>query len=343
MNEIVQTRKLPTLIPCGEFKKIEFPEDQYLIQGLLPREGFAIIASPSGEKKTWIGLSMADAIARGTDFVGHPEFKTQKGRVLYLDQEMPRALLQGRMKLLDLSDDIIVPEKLDSLDFQKSEDLNWLHMQIQSNAFKVVFIDTLRATAGGLKEDKAEDVRAYMDRFLKFKNMGVCIVFLDHCRKPHPFEGKTPKKEQLLGSQDKVACIESLLMLKSDVGSPEIKIYPQKNRSGIEYKPFSVVMESVLGDQVNENKINLKYGEPLEGSQENKSEEAKALILDFLADGSKTTRQTVEYLRTEKIGESNVRLALRELERSSKIRAEKQGRENLYSLECADRDSSLDI
>ena len=54
------------------------------------------------------------------------------------------------------------------------------------------------------------------------------------------------------------------------VQSTEIKIYPQKNRSGIEYKPFSVVMESVLGDQVNENKINLKYGEPLEGSQENK-------------------------------------------------------------------------
>lgn len=334
----------PTLTSWGEFSKVNFPEEKWLIQNLLPLEGLAILASPSGEKKTWVALHMAYCIAMGKDFLGHTDFKVQKSKVLYLDQEMSRAELQRRGKLLGFSaetEGLIIPVDFQQIDLSKDEYLDWLLKQVIEHDVRVIFIDTLRAVAGGLREDKAEEVREFLNKFLSFKKMGLCIIFLDHCRKAHPFEGKTPKKEQLLGSQDKVACLETLLMIKSDERNPEVKVYPKKNRNGIEYEPFSIVMESLMDDEANEIGINIKYGGPLEGSQESKSEEAKGLILTFLADGSKTAKQAVEYLGAEhKIGESNVRFALRELSRANKVRVERQGRENVYGLE-KEGDSNL--
>src|SRR5581483_1623922 len=92
-------------------------------------------------------------------------------------------------------------------------------------------------------EDKAEEVRAFLKRFSALKNKGISIVMIDHCRKPHRTEGYAPKKEQLLGSQDKVANAKTVLMLRSDLHNPVFALYQVKNRLALELKPFMVLMK----------------------------------------------------------------------------------------------------
>lgn len=55
---------LPIML-WSEFAKIKFPESRWLIKNLVPAGGFLILAAPSGEKKTWIALAMANSIATG--------------------------------------------------------------------------------------------------------------------------------------------------------------------------------------------------------------------------------------------------------------------------------------
>src|SRR3989344_6834041 len=154
----------PDLIPWSKFSATIFPEESWLIKNLLPLEGFAILASPSGEKKSWVALSMAYSIATGQNFLDHPDFAVEQSKVLYLDQEMSRRELSRRGKMLGFSSDIenlIVPDTLSQIDLNDEDWHDWLSKQIIQNNIQVVFVDTLRAVAGGLKEDKAEEVRQF--------------------------------------------------------------------------------------------------------------------------------------------------------------------------------------
>lgn len=331
-DEAKRGRPFPKLTSWSDFKGISFPEEQWLIKHILPQQGLAIIASPSGEKKTWVAIHMADCIAKGGLFVGHSEFNAQQGKVLYLDQEMSRAELQRRGKLLGISDDIIIPEELDQLDFRTDEDLKWLYAQVKEHNIKAVFIDTLRAVAGGLKEDKAEEVREFTSKFVTLKNQGVCVVFLDHCRKPSQGEGKIPKKEQLLGSQDKLASVEVLLMIKSDERSEEILVYPKKNRTGIERKPFRIEMKDEVDEEMQTIGVNFKYaGE--EEDKEYKIDQARNIVMNLLEEGGKKRQELLDLVfKIKKIGHKNTSDSIRELQREGLITAKKIGRENFYEL-----------
>lgn len=325
---------LPDLITWKEFSKIEFPQQKWLIERLIPREGIVIIASPSGEKKTWLAMSMATSIANGTDFLQHSDFKAHEGTVLYIDQEMSQTELQRRGNLLGLPNtkNPIYLGRGGNLDFSKEEHIEDLFATIARYEVKVVFIDTLRAVAGGLKEDKAEEVRQFLDRFKSLKDQGVALVFLDHCRKPALREGNTPKKEQLLGSQDKVASIESLIMLRSNERNEEILVHHLKSRSSIEYKPFRVEMRDEVDEQLNPIKVTLTYGGGIE-EKEYKIDEAKNIIISMLQETSLSRKELIERLQMEsEIGEKNTSGALKELKAAGKVSVKKRNKENIYSL-----------
>lgn len=181
-------------------KKIKLPEISWRIQNLIPISGLVILAAISGEKKTWVALEMARCIALGENFLGQSKFKTQAGNVLYIDMEMPKTEMIRRGKQLGLSegenklfilnhDDLSLYGYGDDVD----ENKKWFVNFIVENNISVVFIDTFRAVAGGLKEEKAEEIRKFFNFFKPLKHLGVTAVFLDHLRKPTRWE-KVPKK-----------------------------------------------------------------------------------------------------------------------------------------------------
>ncbi|KKQ34612.1 MAG: Virulence-associated protein E [Candidatus Nomurabacteria bacterium GW2011_GWB1_37_5] len=319
------------IVSWGEFSKKEFPEARWRIKDLIPMEGFVILSAISGEKKTWVSLEMAKCISQGVDFLSTNIFKTEQGKILYVDQENPERDIVRRGKKLGIKENgNFFLYRPDSLNLNEEKVANEFLKLIVNNDIKVVFVDTLRAVAGGLKEDKAEDVRMFFNRFKILKDTGVAIIWLDHRRKPLNFEGKVPKKEQLLGSQDKTASVEILLQLSSESGSDEIRVYQAKNRLDKEIPAFKILMKDSVAEDGIET-ITLGYDGIIE-EDETKKDEAKENILALLRESEKTTKEILDVLSRQKIGSKNSRAGLKELFEEGKIDMAKRGKQNLYFL-----------
>jgi hypothetical protein len=210
---------------------------------------------------------------------------------------------------------------------------------VKQQKINIIFVDTFRASAGGIKEEKAEEIRKFFNLFKSFKDSGVAVVFLDHCRKPNNFEGKIPKKEQVFSSQDKVASTDLLMMLRSEDDS--IEVYQRKNRLGIEIKPFKILMTDTFVED-KPTKTELTYAGEIEDG-ESKKEQAKKVILDILfLEGGKTRQDLLEMLfKASKIGGRNASEALRELESETKIKMTKQGKKNFYFIPTEENDPEI--
>lgn len=324
-------KEFPKSIFWEDLDKEIFEKQSWRINKLIPKEGFVVLASISGNKKSWIAMEMAKNIVSGEKFLNCDEFKTEGANVLYLNGENSKSEMQRRGRQLSFKSDS--PHKLyivneDNLNLSKKEGYVWLKSFIEYYKINVVFIDTFIAVAGGLKEDKADEVRQFFNKFNSLKNSGVVLVWLMHLRKPNNFEGKAPKKEQLLGSQDKSASVEVLLMLHSE--GDEINVYQRKNRLGKEEEPFKVFMKDTIDENGN-TKTNFVYDGPIEES-EKKKDQAKEIILGILEENEGKTTYEILSITNKEIGSKNTRTALSELSKDGIIRIEKKGKSNFYIL-----------
>lgn len=278
-------------------------------------------------------MEMAKNIVTGKNFLHDENFKTEGANVLYIDGESSKSEIQRRGRQLDFQTN--TPFKLhiikeDSLNLNEDDADIWFKSFIEFYEIKVVFIDTFISISGGIKEDKAEDIRQFFNKFNSLKNNGVVVIWLMHLRKPNFFEGKAPKKEQVLGSQDKIASVEVLLMIHSDSGSDEINIYQRKNRLGKEEEPFKIIMKDSK-DEFGKVKTTLEYGGLIEES-ENKKDQAKEMIIEILQEGvGKTTKEILD-ITNKQVGQKNTRQALVELVKDGLLTIEKKGKSNYYVL-----------
>lgn len=342
-SEYFDSKENPQPIRWEELKKHVYPKKRWTIKNLLPYQGLVILASPSGEKKSWFALEMLRCIIAEENFLGLDEFATEGGNVLYIDQEMPEEELHKRCVQIGLKESahksfFITTSNTNSLNLNDDKFAKWLIDFIRDNEIKAVFVDTLRAIAGGLKEDKAEDIRKFFDRFKPIKNMGVVMVFLDHCRKPGPREKKEPAKEQLFASQDKSASVELLIMIKSPEGPDDILVFIRKNRIAKELQPFRIVVNETMSD-LGEVETRFSYGAYTE-ERVTKAEQASTVILKFLESGEKHIKEIRKTAHEMKIGSKNVNNALKELVAHGDIDYRNQRDGRVYFLKTKNDESN---
>lgn len=318
----------------NEIDSIVFPADRWLVEGLIPREGITLFAAISGEGKSTVLMHLASCLSQGLPWFNFP---TRKARVLYLNLEMSISEMQRRGRMTGFprdNPDLIV---MNEDDFNLNEGIGkddlkykWLLKFISEKDIQVLIVDTLRASAGGLKEDKAEDVRQFFQKFQILKNSGVSVIFADHLRKPTQFEGKVPKKEQVLGSQDKTANAEVLLMIRRDETTGQHHIYQRKNRLGRELNPFAVKVSEVV-DITGAPSFVFEYVGEIEDDV-NKKEEAKGLIRNLLSSGEILDRKQLVELTGRQVGKKNLIAALKELQLLQEIDFVKRGRSFCYFM-----------
>lgn len=327
--------KLPEPVLWKEIEDLSFPDDRWLVKDIFPKEGVSIVASVSGEGKSLVIMHLSDCLSKGIPWFGNARFQTQKSKVLYVNLEMAVSEMQrrGRMMGFDSSNSNLFILNEDDFNLNDSDNKDtkylWLLGYILKNEIKVLIIDTFRPATGGMKEEKAEEVRKFFQKFQVLKNSGVSIIFTEHLRKPSQFEGKIPKKEQLFGSQDKVASVETLLMLKKDETTQETCFYQRKNRLGPEIKPFAVRITDALENERTVFKFD--YVGEIE-DETKKKDSAKALILDILSAGDKRTTKELLEITKKEAGPRNTRQALREMQLMGEINCEKVGKQNSYFL-----------
>lgn len=320
-----------------EIDSISFPRDRWLVNNLFPKEGISILASVSGEGKSLITLHLVKCLSEGSPLFGCSNFQTLESKVLYINLEMATSEVQRRGRMIGFSQQnenffILNESNFNLNDGETGFDLKykWLLKYVFDNEIKVIIVDTLRPAAGGLKEEKAEEVRAFFKKFQILKNSGILIIFLEHLRKPSQFEGKIPKKEQLLGSQDKTANAETLIMIRKDESTGNTNIYQPKNRLGPEVQPFAIKISDVI-DSDGQEKLEFKYVGELE-EEVNKKEEAKGLILEILSSGEPKMTSHLLELTKKKVGVKNTRKALQELVAIGEIDFVKEKKQNCYFI-----------
>ena len=326
------------------FSAQSFPEQKWKIKNIIPDSGQVIIAGTSGDGKSWLALEIARALVLGKPLLDEASFESEKARVLYINQEMAKSELYRRGKLLGFEGNFgrLLVLNRNELNLNDDENATWLIDLVKNKGISVVIIDTFRAVAGNLKDDKAEEISPFFNRFKILKEIGVAIIWLDHTRKPEKFDGKIPKKEQLFGSQYKLGAVEILLMLKPTEVKGELMVYQLKNRLGLEIEPFRISYADTTGED-NQKRVIFSYlGQVI--AEEAKKDQARDLIMRVLTEEGKTRRELINIVLNEiRVGEKNTSDAIRELEREAKVHMEKKGRENYYTLPLRGNDDNFFI
>ena len=81
-----------------ELRDMALQPRDYLVEGLLPREGLTLLAAPAKTGKSWLVLQLASALVRQQPFLGRATHKT---RVLYLSLEDNPLRLRERSRVMD--------------------------------------------------------------------------------------------------------------------------------------------------------------------------------------------------------------------------------------------------
>src|SRR5262249_774962 len=88
-------KAVPTIQDAAEIlaKPIKLPPD--VIEGVAHEGGKAVLGGSSKTRKTWLLVDMAVSVATGNLCLGR--FATKKGRVLYVNFELPAAFFAFRL------------------------------------------------------------------------------------------------------------------------------------------------------------------------------------------------------------------------------------------------------
>lgn len=160
------------------------PKANWLIKGVLPQAGLAVVFGESGSGKTFFVLDLTAAIARGIEWRGH---KTRQGRVVYVCAEGEagfRNRLDAYVKHngLDGMPMGVIPDAPNLLEKTDVKDL--LAALKAHGKVDVIVLDTFAQVMPGANENSGEDVgRALAHCKAIHRVTGALVILVHHSGK----------------------------------------------------------------------------------------------------------------------------------------------------------------
>ena len=173
------------LINWQEFWTQSFPEEDWLIKPLIPRNQLVVIFAPGGTGKSLLALYIAAGLATGRNIFG---IEHQPISVLYMDYEMQQAQLYERLTAMGYNKDTDLTRlhyaslpPIGSLD--KPEGAKQICDLARACQAKLVIIDTFSRAVEGAEND-ADTVRNfYRWTAINLKQEGRSLMRIDHAGK----------------------------------------------------------------------------------------------------------------------------------------------------------------
>lgn len=219
----------------GTLMNREFPETEWLIDGLIPASGMTIISAAPGSFKTWLMLEIALSITVGKKLFD--EFGTTKTGVLLVDEESGPRILQQRFRLLGADDQL--PIMYFSREGYKvnQEYIESLISVCLTNEIELVIFDSLVRLHQG-DENASKDMSELFDLFKQLSDQGISVLIAHHNRKGIP--GLYSPSGDMRGSSDILAAVDCHMALARQKGDEYVTVQQTKNRYTQELRPFKL-------------------------------------------------------------------------------------------------------
>ena len=295
----------------------QFPKTTWLVENLIPSEGFTAITGTPASYKSFLTEHLAVCLSSDKLFLGH--FKVTQTPLLIIDKENPLSLLQERFIKLGLTESALVffLQQPDAFQLKNQADLDWTINFIKENHIGLVILDSFAHIHKGDENDSQEIVKT----FELLKKLPCASVFIHHHRKTIKFFTGTPL-ESIRGSSDIAAELESHLAV--DITSSGIRIAQYKNRRGELTKPFMV--NALITDTT----VSFTYSGEIE-EEVSKIKRARDLIIELLSNGELPRQKILQGL-SDTIGRNSTDQAIRKMEQDNELKIRYEGRAKVFSL-----------
>jgi hypothetical protein len=237
------------LYKLGDFKKL--PAMRWSIKPIVPRYGITLIFGEAKiGKKTFLGLSMACAIATGTAWCG---FATTKGKVLYIGCEGFLGLLRRqaaweKMHGVEAGDDLQLLRV--PINFHEDAEVTQALTALKAQGFEPDFIviDTLARSMSGGKENVTEDMTKVFEQMDHFRAellrqqiqefwSDAGMIIIHHADK---------KGLDYRGSSIIKGFVDAMIMVTTD--GLEITLSSKGYKDAADFETFTVRCESISVD-----------------------------------------------------------------------------------------------
>ena len=181
-SEVAQDEKQVRVLTIAEL--LRKPPPKWLLHGVLPETGLAVMFGSPGAGKTFAALDLGLSIARGKSWFGK---RTKPGRVIYVASEgnlsnRLRAYLKHHRLHEGPKEFLVVEESIDLLHAETGE-FEALVASIKAavqDAVDLVIIDTLNRTMPGGDENSSKDMGAMVARAKQLEATFLCAVMYVH-------------------------------------------------------------------------------------------------------------------------------------------------------------------
>jgi putative DNA primase/helicase len=174
-------------VTVEEFLKMQFPPRQYLLKPWLTTTGLVMMDAAAGHGKTWLALSVGYAVASGQPLMNW-EIE-RRGKVLYVDGELPGELLQRRLQILGAppSDNLLVLSRSQfemhgkmMPDLATNEGRDFLDSIIENDNIDLIILDSVSTLVRSGMDNGVESWRAIQDWSLMHRARGRAVIYLHH-------------------------------------------------------------------------------------------------------------------------------------------------------------------
>lgn len=323
-----------------EFMSQEIGDTNWVIEGLIPISGSAIIVAKRESYKTWLALYISDRLTKGLPL--WDKFSTQQTKVLYISNDDPASSFKKRLEQLSFNDllfvyhDRLPPFSIerDNGGFESAKKL------VAGERIGVVIVDTLRNTHNR-DSNTDKDAKIVFDKFkeLRLSNPGLSIIFVIHPAKENALErrfGGKRQSEEAVGSYYWEAGVDTVLSLTKtvdDLLTDKVTVTITKNKqSEKRLKPFVGICRR------DEGPVEFTYEEVVPESL--KVHKAKDFIFDCLSEKDYKRQELIDLTVSSGVcAARTVEQALKELHDERQI-THSNSKPHIYSLVKAGDDSA---
>jgi len=311
-------------ITLKELLNTEFPEQQWLVESLVPADGITIMSAEPGSYKTYMLLDIAIKVTQGEPLFD--KFATEKANVLMVDEDNGGWLLNRRLKQLGAKskEDLPVYFYSDEGFLIDEKNVTKLLTRCLELNVKLLMIDCL-AQVHELEENSSGDMSKLFRQLRRFKAKGIAVLITHHNRKPGSSQGSS--RHEMRGSSSILASADSQVALSRD--DDLVTVEQGKQRFEKELKPFDLRVSD------SKDKFSFTY---LGSSEEGKVRDLEVSILSLLEeaeDGKLFKKQMFELLVLAGVPINNHKLGqvLKTMNESGKVSTTKgTGNTKYYSL-----------